>query len=137
MAKSAEYSRRSLADKLGIKSGDTVAIQRAPEGYDETLGILSKVTMAPQLSVGSCDFVQLFSDNKSKLEKGFPAVKKAIKKDGMLWISWPKKASGMQTDLTEGFIRKIGLKAGLVDVKVADVDEVWSGLKFVYGKEDR
>src|SRR5206468_13099749 len=82
-------------------------------------------------AVGPLDFVQVFTKEKQELERRFAELARALAPAGMLWISWPKKASGVATDLTEDVIRAIGLAHGLVDVKVAAVDEVWSGLKFV------
>jgi hypothetical protein len=85
----------------------------------------------------SLDFIHYFAIECAELMEVFPALKQALAKDGTLWISWYKKVSKMPTDLTEDIIRDIGLENGLVDVKVAAVDEVWSGLKFVYRKQDR
>jgi hypothetical protein len=83
------------------------------------------------------DFVHLFSTSRRDLAGAFPKLKKALKSDGMAWISWPKKSSGVNTDLDENIVRALGLKSGLVDVKVCAVDEVWSGLKFVFRLKDR
>lgn len=137
MAQQAGYSQRSLVDKLGIKAGHRVHIAGAPDGYDEVLGPLpAGVTRAPQLR-GPFDFIQFFTDSRARLESRFASLKRGLKKDGMLWVSWPKKASGVPTDLTEDVVRDIALGHGLVDVKVAAVDAVWSGLKLVYRKKDR
>ena len=81
--------------------------------------------------------IHYYTDTKSDLEKQFPSLKKLLAPDATLWISWPKAASGKQTDLNENIVRDIGLKYGLVDVKVIAVDEIWSGLKFVYRLKDR
>ena len=86
---------------------------------------------------GSLDFIQLFCKTRSKLEGEFPRLKSALDVNGMLWISWPKRSSGVETDLSGNVVREIGLAHGLVDVKVAAVDETWSGLKFVYRLRDR
>jgi len=83
------------------------------------------------------DFIHAFFADAAKLEEGFPKLMKALKPTGMLWVSWPKKASKMPSDLDENIVREIGLAAGLVDVKVIAVDENWSGLKFVYRLRDR
>ena len=83
------------------------------------------------------DLVQFFTTERTELEAQFPSLKQAIAYDGSLWISWPKKASKVKTDLNENVIREIGLDNGLVDVKVCAVDEIWSGLKFVFRVEDR
>ena len=133
----AGYSKRSLVDKLGIKADSRVAIIHAPDGYEQTLGALPagvKPTAKPSLDL---DFIQAFFKESTKLDHEFPGLKRAIKQTGVLWISWPKKAAKMHTDLTENSIRTIGLMHGLVDVKVCAVDEVWSGLKFMYRLRDR
>ena len=133
----AGYSKRSLVEKLGIKADSRVAIIHAPDGYEQTLGALPPgVTPAAKPS-SDLDFIQAFFKESAKLDREFPGLKKALKQTGILWISWPKKAAKMHTDLTENSIRKIGLKHGLVDVKVCAVDEVWSGLKFMYRLRDR
>lgn len=86
---------------------------------------------------GKQDYLHLFAPDRARLTARFPALKRALDRDGMLWISWPKKASGVPTDLTEDVIRKIALDNELVDVKVCAVDAVWSGLKLVYRLENR
>lgn len=83
------------------------------------------------------DFIHVFVMSRSAFQKKFKRSKLYLAKTGMLWVSWPKKASGVLTDLDENFIREFGLKSGLVDVKVCAVDEVWSGLKFVFRVKDR
>ena len=82
-------------------------------------------------------FIHAFFVNSQKLDQQFPALKKALDQSGSLWISWPKKAAKVETDITENTVREIGLRHGLVDIKVCAVDEVWSGLKFVYRLKDR
>ena len=88
-------------------------------------------------ATGLLDFIQFFTSQKQELARRFAALKRALAPAGMLWISWPKRASGVATDLTEDVVRAIGLAHGLVDVKVAAVDDVWSGLKFVRRLRDR
>ena len=131
------YSGRPLVAKLGIKPEMHIAIVNAPKGYDRVLGRLPAGVSRQPSVVGPLDFIQLFTDSKRELERRFPALERALAPAGMLWISWPKQASGVATDLTEDVIRAIGLAHGLVDVKVAAVDEVWSGLKFVQRVKDR
>ena len=114
-----------------------IAILNAPRGYERVLGKLPLRVRRQPTVVGPLDFIQFFTDRKGELERRFPAFERALAPAGMLWISWPKKASGVATDLTEDGIRAIGLAHGLVDVKVAAVDEVWSGLKFVRRVKDR
>jgi len=133
----AGYSGKPLVQKLGIKDGWAIAILNAPRGYDRLLGKLpQRVTRRPTVA-GTLDFIQFFTDSKRELERRFPALERALAPAGMLWISWPKQASGVATDLTENVIREIGLAHQLVDVKVAAVDAVWSGLKFVRRVKDR
>ena len=133
----AGYSKRSLVDKLGIKSGLTVYLVNPPENYDDTLGQLPADVNLLKQSQSAIDFIQFFTKSQLELEAEFPRLKKAMAVNGMLWISWPKKASKVKTDLNENVIREVGLANGLVDVKVCAVDQTWSGLKFVYRLKDR
>ena len=131
----AGYSKRPLVEKLGIRPGARVAIVGAPEGYEAVLGPLPEGverTLDPPL-----DFIHVFAFERAALESAFRKMKPKLAADGMLWVSWPKKAAKVPTDLDENVVRRIGLDQGLVDVKVAAVDEVWSGLKFVYRLKDR
>src|SRR5437870_13305272 len=132
----AGYSGEPLVQKLGLKPGTTIAIRNAPKGSERTLGKLPSVTRKSNART-AIDCVQFFTREKRELERRFAALAQALAPAGMLWISWPKKASGVATDLTEDVIRVIGLAHGLVDVKVAAVDDVWSGLKFVRRIKDR
>jgi hypothetical protein len=133
----AGYSKRSLIEKLGIKPGATLIILNAPESYEKRLGELpADVQVASSLDTPLA-FVQFFTRGREALENQFPALKQALAQDGQLWISWPKGSSKVETDLNENMVREIGLQNGLVDVKVIAVDEVWSGLKFVYRVKDR
>ena len=133
----AGYSGKPLVQKLGIKDGWAIAILNAPEGYGRVLGRLPRLTTHRATATGRLDFIQFFTKDKRELERRFAGLARALAPAGMLWISWPKQASGVATDLTEDVIRAIGLAHGLVDVKVAAVDEVWSGLKFVRRVKDR
>ena len=133
----AGYSKRSLVEKLGIKDGAKIAILNAPRGYDRTLGKLPNNVRRGARASGPLDFLQFFTSEQRELERQFAALERALAPAGMLWISWPKQSSGVPTDLTENAIRAIGLAHGLVDVKVAAVDDVWSGLKFVRRLKDR
>jgi len=133
----AGYSGKPLVQKLGIKPEMRIAIVNAPRGYGRVLGKLPSRVTRKASAVGPLDFVQFFTTERRELERRFAALARALAPAGMLWISWPKKSSGVTTDLTEDVIRAIGLAHGLVDVKVAAVDEVWSGLKFVRRVKDR
>lgn len=133
----AGYSGKPLAQKLGIKPGQRLIILNPPADYAATLGELPDgVDVAATLDV-QVDFIHFFTPQQAELEAAFPRLKAALLPTGMLWISWPKKAAKMPTDLDENIIREIGLAIGLVDVKVAAVDERWSALKFVYRLKDR
>ena len=133
----AGYSTRPLSDKLGIKPGTPIIALGAPSGYSALLGKLPDgVTIQPRLTTGAA-FIHHFSRRRDDLASDFPRLARALADNGTLWISWPKKASGVVTDLNENIIRQIGLAGGLVDVKVCAIDEVWSGLKFVRRRENR
>lgn len=133
----AGYSGKPLVRKLGLKPGLTLAILHAPPGYDRTLGRLPQPITRRDRVARPLDFIQYFTRERATLARDFAALARALAPAGMLWISWPKRASGVPTDLTEDVIRTVGLAHGLVDVKVAAVDEVWSGLKFVRRLKDR
>lgn len=133
----AGYSKRSLVEKLGIKDSMRIAIINQPNDYKKDLGKIPDNAAVKKKLSGSLDFIQYFSAGKKDLEAAFSDLKKSIKHNGMLWISWPKLTSGLKTDLNENIVREIGLKNGLVDIKICAVNEIWSGLKFVYRVKDR
>ena len=133
----AGYSKKSLIEKLGIKDGFTISIIGAPENYCATLGKLPSGAKQGKKLKGPFDFLHFFCSKRSRLEDEFPTLKETLSPNGMLWVSWPKASSGVPTDLNENVIREIGLRNGLVDVKVCAVDETWSGLKFVFRLKDR
>jgi len=133
----AGYSKRSLVDKLGIKQGYRVAFLGAPANYAATLGSMPPDVKTSKVLRGETDFVHFFTKSRNELKQKFPVLKSSLAQKGMLWISWPKGSSGVATDLNEDVVREIGLAHGLVDVKVCAVDEIWSGLKFVYRLKDR
>ena len=133
----AGYSKRSLVDKLGIKPGARIAIINAPRGYSTTLGTLPAGVTVATAARGTLPFIQFFVVDRTLLEKRLPALLRALESAGALWISWPKKASGVATDITEDVVRAVALPTGLVDVKVAAIDEVWSGLKLVRRLQNR
>jgi hypothetical protein len=131
------YSNRSLADKLGIKPGTKIIALGAPPSYPKLLTPLPEGTSISNRMARPAHFVHQFVTRRSDLERAFPTIDAALVDDGVAWISWPKKASGTATDLTEDVVRAVGLPLGLVDVKVCAVDEIWSGLKFVRRKAKR
>jgi hypothetical protein len=134
---SAGYSRRPLVAKLGIKPGTRIAIVNAPRGYRATLGKLPPGVTIAAAARGSLPFIQFFTTSRRTLEARFAGLARALAPDGALWVSWPKRASGVATDVTEDVVRAVALPRGLVDVKVCAVDEVWSGLKLVRRLKDR
>lgn len=133
----AGYSKKSLVEKLGIKEGLKVAIFNSPADYNHTLGKLPENVAVTKNLGERLDFIQFFTKVSKGLERTFPKLKRALAKNGILWISWPKGSSKVKTDLNENIVREIGLGNGLVDIKIAAVDEIWSGLKFVYRLKDR
>jgi len=133
----AGYSKRTLIDKLGIKEGAQVYIGDPPAGYDRALGKLPPGAVRLRELRSPCDFIHFFTTDRSRLQREFPKLKASLARDGILWVSWPKGASKVATDLNGNLAREIGLANGLVDVKVCAVDDVWSGLKFVYRLADR
>jgi hypothetical protein len=106
-----------------------------PPDFSDTIGTMPEGVKP--VTRGTLDFAMLFVRAKSELQRGFPRLRDRLESNGMLWVAWPKKASGVSTDLSEGIVRSIGLDAGLVDVKVCAVDHTWSGLKFVRRLRDR
>lgn len=131
------YSGTPLPKKLGIKAGFQVWLVEAPDDVlaelDTALAGCEKAS-SPKEPI---DFAMVFTKSKAKLEKDFTRISKLLAPAGMVWVSWPKKSSGVATDLNENSVREIGLTVGLVDVKVCAVTEVWSGLKFVRRVKDR
>ena len=133
----AGYSQRSLVDKLGIKPGSRIAILNAPRGYRATLGKLPPGVTVASAVRGHLPFIHFFTDSRGVFQRSLPKLLAALTPDGALWISWPKKSSGVVTDMTEDVVRAIALPTGLVDVKVAAIDDVWSGLKLVRRLKNR
>jgi len=133
----AGYSGTPLVKKLGIKEGFRVALVGAPDGFRGELQELPNGVSFLTSLQGQLDFVMFFAKTRTELTRNFSRLAAKLKPAGMLWIAWPKKASGVATDLSDGVVREIGLDAGLVDVKVCAVNEIWSGLKFVIRVKDR
>lgn len=133
----AGYSGTPLAKKLGLRPGTSVHLIHPPAGYLKEVGASLKLVVRKHRLIPPVDFIHLFASDKKELLSRLPNCCKALSKTGMLWISWPRKASGVATDLDEKFVRESGLSEGLVDVKVCAVDDTWSGLKFVFRLKDR
>ena len=133
----AGYSKTPLAQKLGIKAGAKVAVLDPPAGYRKWLAPLpERVGFTDRAGAGS-EFVHLFATERAVLQSELKRLRGLLADHGMLWISWPKKASGVATDITEDVIRELCLPLGFVDVKVCAVDETWSGLKLMIRRENR
>jgi Protein of unknown function (DUF3052) len=133
----AGYSGTPLAQKLGIKNDFHVALLGVPDEVRSELRNALAQCRVVKPTRGPVDFIFLFAKSVAELKCQLMAAAKALAPAGMLWISWPKKSSGVATDLTEAVVRERGLAAGLVDVKVCAVTDVWSGLKFVIPVKDR
>ena len=133
----AGYSGTPLPRKLGIKQRHRLALLDAPDGFDDTLGTLPEGVETRRSARGRSDVIVCFVTRRTKLERRFGALKRALEFDGGLWVAWPKRASGVATDLNENVVREIALANGLVDNKVCAVDDVWSALRLVYRLEDR
>jgi hypothetical protein len=131
------YSGTPLPRKLGIKPGSRLALVGAPDDLGATLGELPGGVVVRRRAQGPCDVIVAFFTRGAELERRMPALKRALDPAGGLWIAWPKRSSGVQTDLGDGPVREAGLAAGLVDNKVCAIDETWSGLRFVYRVRDR
>jgi len=133
----AGYSGTPLAKKLGIKEGYRVRTSGAPAHYFELVSpVPPNVTISGSISK-RIDVWHIFTKSYSELQSKLPTLIRAIQPDGTIWVSWPKKSSGVPSTVTEDSIRKIALPLGLVDVKVCAIDEIWSGLKLVVRKNLR
>jgi hypothetical protein len=133
----AGYSGTPLIQKIGIKPGHRVLLRNHPASFVKDLGKFPEGAESSDRLSGKANVIVYFTERQAELEKDFSRLSAALVPDGMLWIGWPKKASGRSTDLNENIVREIGLDRGLVDVKVCAIDETWSGLKFVIRLKDR
>jgi hypothetical protein len=134
--KTAGYSGTPLVKKLGIKEGFKIALYNQPEYY---FNLLTDLPLGVKTinKKGNVDFIHYFVKEEKQLLKDINKLKEQIEQNGMIWISWPKKSSKVETDITEDVVRNVALKNGLVDIKVCAVDDVWSGLKLVIPVKDR
>jgi hypothetical protein len=132
----AGYSGTPLIQKIGFKANTRYWLVAAPPTYRALLGALPEGAVEPRKRE-ALDLIHLFSVRRSVVDQRIAELRDALAPKGMLWISWPKKSAGVETDLDEHAVRRIGLAAGLVDVKVCAVDETWSGLKFMFRRADR
>jgi len=133
----AGYSGTPLVRKLGIKPEARLGLSGAPDGFDEALGELPPGVTVRRRVQGTFDLMVAFATRRADLERRLPALTAALDHAGGLWVAWPKRSSGVATDLGDRTVRELGLAAGLVDNKVCAIDGTWSGLRFVYRLADR
>jgi hypothetical protein len=133
----AGYSGTPLAKKLGIKEGHRVAFPRAPDGFADLLGDLPDGVSVRARTSGPLNVIVFFTKRRAELERRLPALRRAMAPAAGLWIAWPKRSSGVETDMTEDVARDLGLANRLVDNKVCAIDETWSGLRLVIRLADR
>ncbi|MSO41789.1 MAG: DUF3052 family protein [Solirubrobacterales bacterium] len=131
------YSGTPLITKLGIKEGHRIAFPGAPAEFEGLLGPLPDGARLKSRAVGPLDVIVLFTRRRAELARRLPSLRSALDPAGGLWIAWPKRASGVETDVTEDVVRELGLAGGLVDNKVCAIDETWSGLRLVIRLRDR
>jgi hypothetical protein len=137
MAASAGYSGTPLVKKLGFSKGFSVRIVHAPDNYLHLLGELPENIRFSKEKKSTKQLIHYFTKKRNELERDIVLLRKEIFPTGMIWISWPKKAAKIDTDITEDTVRALALQNGLVDVKVCAVDETWSALKLVVPVKDR
>jgi hypothetical protein len=139
----AGYSNKPLPDKLGYKAGQSAAFIALPAELSELTNavafdaVVRKARWNAKLAAGAYDLIHAFTTKKAELDGSLGALQRALRPDGMIWVSWPKRAAKVATDVTEDRVREAALRLDLVDVKVAAVDAVWSGLKLVIRKDRR
>jgi DUF3052 family protein len=137
MSPVAGYSGTPLAKKLGIKDGTRICLANAPAHYARLVAPLPAGVRMVKAIDDRTDLIHIFSTRRLDLDASLKRALKLMRTDATIWVSWPKKASGVDTDITEDTIRDVALPMGLVDIKVCAVDETWSGLKLVIRKERR
>ncbi|GJL94796.1 MAG: DUF3052 domain-containing protein [Hyphococcus sp.] len=138
----AGYSGTPLLKKLGVKGGLAGLLVAVPDTFSELVGLLNwrrlkNAKTSRGVSGGPYDYIHFFTADKIKMIETLPRLKKELTQDGMIWVSWPKKSSGVASTVIEDDIRSAALRIGLVDIKVCAVDETWSGLKLVIPVKDR
>jgi hypothetical protein len=133
----AGYSGTPLVKKLGIREGHRVAFPSAPNGFRELLDELPDGVAVKPRARGPLDVIVFFTESRAELQRRLPALRRAMSPAAGLWIAWPKRSSGVETDMTEDVAREIGLANRLVDNKVAAIDDTWSGLRLVIRLADR
>jgi hypothetical protein len=134
---SAGYSGTPLPNKLGIKENFRIGLVNPPKSFVQQLGELPSKTKIVSSLKAPLDLIVVFVDRETTLSGRFPVLAEKLSPSGMIWVAWPKKSSGVKTDLTFDNVQRTGLDSGLVDVKICAIDDTWSGLKFVYRVKDR
>ena len=134
---SAGYSGKPAYKKLGLKDGLRMLIFNEPVDYFGLIGVPDGEPLAVEVAESEIDYVYFFTKERAEFERELPRLKGVIQQAGMIWVSWPKKASKVPTDMTEDVIRNYAISIGLVDIKVCAVDKVWSGLELVIPVKDR
>jgi hypothetical protein len=133
----AGYSGKPLTQKLGIKPGFRIFVCDAPKAYPDIVGELPDGASIASRLKAPLDMIHLFATKAGGLKGKLESCRAAIAPDGVVWVSWPKKASGVATDLSDAVVRDVALPLGLIDIKVCAIDEAWSGLKFVIRSNQR
>ncbi|MBN1110273.1 MAG: DUF3052 family protein [Methanomassiliicoccales archaeon] len=129
-------SKKSLVAKLGIKEGQRIRIINAPSKYDLALGRLPKNVMEASGNDSELDFIQLFTSSEEELRREFPKLMRTLKRDGILWVSYPRTSSKIDSDLTGLTVREVGTGNGMSEVKISSLDEDWAGIKFVHRRKE-
>ena len=131
------YSGTPLAKKLGIRAHARLYVRAAPDNYRELLAPLPEGVQSVRRIDARTDLIHLFATRAAALARALTAARRAMRMDAVIWVSWPKRLSGVDTDISENDVRALALPLGLVDVKVCAVDDTWSGLKLVLRKSER
>jgi hypothetical protein len=131
------YSGTPLAKKLGIRAHARLYVRAAPDNYRELLAPLPEGVHSVRRIDARTDLIHLFATRAAALARALTAARRAMRMDAVIWVSWPKRLSGVDTDISENDVRALALPLGLVDVKVCAVDDTWSGLKLVLRKSER
>lgn len=133
----AGYSETPLIKKLGIKDGMSVHIVNAPQNFEKELGTMPEGAGIVPLQRAKLDFILIFVKTQAELRRRLAQLRPKLSQNGMIWIAWPKKSSGLKTDLSFASVQEMGLASGVVDMKICAINDVWSGLKFVIRLKDR
>ena len=131
------YSGTPLAKKLGIRAGARLFVRAAPDNYRQLLAPMPEGVLRVSRFDAATDIGHLFATRRTQLHATLKDMRRAMRDDAVIWVSWPKKASRQPTDITEDVVRELALPMGLVDIKVCAVDETWSGLKLMLRRSER